>query len=793
MRAGKWLHRGAMALVAVLLLAGLLAYASLRMSVPQFDDSAPLPGLSSAATVTRDGLGVVTVDAANRVDAYRALGFVHAQERFFEMDLMRRSAAGELSELFGERALDVDRKQRTHRFRARAKRDLALLSVGERALLEAYADGVNEGLGQLRARLFPYLLLALEPRKWSAGDSALVVFAMFLDLQGGENREELARAAARRHLPPALALLLDPRGSEWDAALDGTTVFPPPIPNAQDVDLRKMPRAWFEGEARALREQKPGSNNFAVGGALTRHGAALVANDMHLTLRVPNIWFRARLKFPDEYAPGGRVDISGATLPGTPAVVVGSNTRVAWGFTNSYGDWMDWVQVRWLDAARTRYATAEGARSVQTFREEIAVKGGKPIEWLVRETIWGPVLHQPASGPGLALAWTAHAPGTFNLGIGALERARHLEHAMRIMTRAGLPAQNFVGGDVAGNIGWVLAGRIPRRFGFDQSVPADWSHAGIGWTGWLPPGQNPRVVNPPDARIWTANARNVGGDGAMLLGDGGLTLGARGKQIRDGLRARKQFVPADMLAIQRDDRALFLHRWWEVLRATAARHPGDTKMRELATAIAHAPERASIDSAGYRLVRQFRTRVVANVLDMLTAPLHAADPNAPRPTPAQSEAIVWPLVAQRPAHLLAPIYSNWNALLERSARDVIEELRPMNGGLAKRNWAERNTSAINHPLGSIPGLGWLLNTKAQGLSGDVHMPFVQGTTFGASERFAVSPGHEDEGYFHMPGGQSGHPLSPFYRAGHEDWVAGRATPFLPGPVLHRLELVPTAH
>lgn len=790
MRVGRWLRRGVLTLIVVLMLAVLATYVLLRMSLPQLADRAPLPGLSAATSVTRDALGVVTVDAGDRVDAYRALGFVHAQERFFEMDLLRRSSAGELAEMFGERALAVDRKQRMHRFRARARRDIDLLSAGERALLDAYADGVNQGLAQLRARPFPYLLLGVEPRRWNREDCALVVFAMFLDLQGGENREELARAAARKHLPAALAAWLDPRGSEWDAALDGSIAPSPVLPSAQDIDLRTLPRQWFEGEARAQREQKPGSNNFAVGGALTTHGAALVANDMHLGLRVPNIWFRARLKFPDKHAPDGRVDISGATLPGTPAMVVGSNTHVAWGFTNSYGDWMDWVEVHWFDTARTRYATAAGWRSVESLRESIAVKDSAPVELFVRETIWGPILHEPSGAPALALAWTAHRPGAFNLGVGALERARDLDDAIKIITHAGLPAQNFVGGDTRGRIGWVLGGRIPIRTGFDAGVPADWSEPGVGWSGWLPPAQNPRVVDPPDGRLWTANARNVGGDAATVLGDGGLTLGARGRQIRDGLRARDRFVPADMLAIQRDNRAVFLQHWWQLLRDTASRYPDDAGMRELSAAIAQAPERASADSVSYRLTRHFRTRVIANVLDMLTAPIHAADPDAPRPSPAQSEAVVWPLITQKPPHLLAPIYSDWNALLERSARDVIDELAPMPGGLARRTWGERNTSVIDHPLGAIPGLSWLLNTRAQALPGDVHMPFVQGTTFGASERFAVSPGHEEEGYFHMPGGQSGHPLSPFYRAGHDDWVAGRATPFLPGPALHRLQLVP---
>ncbi len=790
MRMVRGLRRGAVAVLGLLLLALLAAYVLLRMSLPQLRDTASLPGLHARVEVARDALGVVDIQAGDRPDAYRALGFVHAQERFFEMDLLRRSAAGELSELFGGRALEVDSRQRMHRFRMRARRDVELLRPAEQALLGAYTDGVNAGLSRLRTRPFPYLLLGAKPRPWSREDCALVVFAMFLDLQGGDNREELARSVARRHLPAALAEFLDPRGSEWDAALDGSSVPARPIPTAQDIDLRQLPKSWFEGEARAQREQKPGSNNFAVGGALTAHGAALVANDMHLSLRVPNIWFRARLRFADAGAPGGRVDVIGATLPGTPAMVVGSNTHVAWGFTNSYGDWMDWVEVRWLDEARIRYATANGPRSAETVRETILVKGGDSVELPVRETIWGPILHERGDSPALALAWTAHRPGAFNLGVGALERARDLDHAVMLITRAGLPAQNFVAGDTKGHVGWVLAGRIPVRLGFDPALPADWGEPGVGWGGWSPPARNPRVIDPPDARIWTANARNIGGEAATLLGDGGLTLGARGKQIRDGLRERTRLAPADMLAIQRDDRALFLRHWWELLRDTAARHPDDTAMRELAQASATPPEHASIDSVSYRLARQFRTRVTANVLDMLTAPIHAADPDAPRPSPAQAEAVVWPLLTAQPPHLLAPIYADWNALLDRSARDVIEELSALPGGLAKRTWGERNTSAINHPLGGIPLLGWLLNTRAQGLPGDVHMPFVQGPTFGASQRFAVSPGHEDEGYFNMPGGQSGHPLSPFHRAGHEDWVAGRATPFLPGAPMHRLQLDP---
>ncbi len=777
--------------IGALLVAILLAAAALLlMSRPQLDSSAQLRGLEAPVSVKRDSLGVVTIDADRRMDAYRAMGFVHGQERFFEMDLMRRSAAGELSELFGARALSVDRSHRVHRFRARARRDLALLDPSGRALLRAYADGVNQGLEALRARPFPYLLLRSKPGPWRAEDTGLVVFAMYFDLQGGENEIELERAAARKHLPPAVAAWLDTRGSEWDAALDGSEFAAPALPTEQEFNLRSYPRKLFEGEARAQRDQAPGSNSFAVGGALTASGSALVANDAHLGLRVPNIWFRARLRFPDPRAPGGRVDVSGVSLPGTPSIVLGSNGHVAWSFTNSYGDWMDWVQVKWLDASHTRYATAGGPAEIRVFEERIAIHGAESETLEVRESLWGPLMQEEDAGTSLALAWTAHRPGAFNLAIGELELAPDLEAAMQAMARAGLPAQNFVGGDSAGRIGWMIAGRIPQRSAFDAGVPSDWSRPGSGWLGWIAPELAPRVVDPPDARLWTANARNVGGADGETLGDGGMVLGARARQIRDSLRARKQFSPADMLAIQRDNRALFLQRWWRLLQDAARRHPDRKALQQLAEASRIAPERASIDSVSYRLTRSFRQRVIANTLDMLTAPIHAADPAAPRGPTGQAETLVWPLLAAQPLHLLAPIYADWNALLERSASEIVDELAPKPGGMAERTWGERNTSAINHPLGGLPLIGRFLNTPAQQLAGDTHMPFVQSPTFGASERFAVAPGHEAEGYFHMPGGQSGHPLSPHYRAGHDDWVEGRASTFLPGATAYQLMLKP---
>ena len=786
---GRWLRRAIALLLVVAVVAVALGWYALRRSLPQLDGGATVAGLAGAATIERDALGMATVDAGSRGDAYRALGYLHAQERYFAMDLMRRSAAGELSALFGPLALEADRRVRMHRFRHRAAAVLADLDAIQRALLDDYVAGVNAGLAALAARPFEYYVLRQAPRRWSAEDSILVVYAMFLDLNGGgTNARELALGRMHAALPPSLYAFLTPDGSSWDAPLQGEAFAPPPIPPASDIDLRTLPAERFGKAVAHAGDLGIGSNNFAVGGALTGNGAALVANDMHLSLRVPNIWFRARLRFPLDDGP---VDIAGVSLPGVPGIVAGSNGHVAWAFTNSYGDWLDWVEVHWLDADRTRYRTADGEARATLAHEVIEVAGAAAQTLEVTETIWGPVLASADDDTGLALAWTAHRAGAVNLELGRMETARGVDEVLAIAADAGGPPQNLLVGDRGGRIAWTLIGAMPRRGDHDPRRPADWTMPGSGWNGWLQPQERPRVVDPPDARLWSANARVAGGADLALIGNGGYALGARAQQIRDDLRERDRFAPADLLAVQLDDRSLFLERWWRLLRDTLGPNP-PAQLRELDALTRQWDARASVDARAYRLVRAFRLYVHERVLDGLAAPLRGEDPDFRLPAIEQGEGIVWSLIEQRPPHLLPPRYADWDALLRESAARVVEDLGSQPGGLAARNWGEKNTSAIRHPLSrALPAVfGALLDMPANPLPGDSAMPRVQAPAFGASERFVVAPGHEAEGIFHMPGGQSGHPLSPFYGAGHEDWEQGRATPFLPGPALHRLVVSP---
>ena len=529
-----------------------------------------VPGLVAEVVVTRDGLGVATLEGRDRVDLARALGFLHAQERFFQMDLLRRRGAGELSALVGSAALDVDRSARVHRFRDRARKVLAKMPAPERVLLAAYSAGVNHGLEQLGARPFEYFLLRTRPQPWREEDSFLVVYAMYFTLQDEDGAAELARRAARRQLPRALFDLLTASGSEWDAPLWGGPLPTPPLPAASDL-AGWQPRFQPPDQIFPADENFPGSNSLAVSGQHSRTGAALLAGDMHLALGVPNIWYRAQLRYQSGAGPAV---VTGVTLPGVPLVVAGSNGHVAWAFTNSYGDWSDLVV---LDEPRPgRYLTPEGELPLVQVVEKIEVAGGAPVSLTVEETVWGPVVSRDGDGRRCVYRWVAHDPEqAMNLSLEELERARNASQALEVARRVRLPAQNFVVADAEGHIGWTIAGAIPRRLGWDGQLAQSWSDGRHRWEGYLPPEQYPRLEDPPSGRIWTANNRLVGAEGIALLGDGGYDHGARAQQIRDALLALPRADEKAMLAIQLDDRAPLLARWQRTpARAARRRRPG---------------------------------------------------------------------------------------------------------------------------------------------------------------------------------------------------------------------------
>ena len=819
-----------LALVALILAAGpVVLHRFAAGSLAMLDGEIRVAGLSGPVSIERDRYGVPTIRGSSRADVARATGFVHGQDRFFQMDLLRRSTAGELGELFGADAADFDRQRRIHRLRPLARAVVDRAAPAQRELLQAYAEGVNAGLDALSVAPFEYLVLRAEPERWRPEDIVLGNLAMFFDLTDHDASRESGYAAIIDGIPESLGRFIFAPGSRWDAPMVGDAWEVPPIPGPEVCDLRgTIPAGSFLGRETGVQsdlavsdsrhEPQPdvqfdlpvggirvrvqpdsqldppvaGSNAWAVGARRAATGRAIVANDMHLGLNVPNIWYRVRLVVAGESPDGPpALDATGVTLPGTPLVVAGSNGSIAWGFTNSRGDWSDLVLIETDPSNPNAYLTPDGYVPFEEFEETVAIKGSEPERVGFRWTRWGPVVGADHRGRLQALRWLAHAPEAVDLRLSELEFTTSVSEALALAPTVGIPPQNFVVADAQGSVGWTVMGRIPRRIGYDASLPASWADGSAGWRGWLTPDEYPQVVDPESGLIWTANNRVVDGDILTHLGAGGYWLGARGQQIRDALAAVQRPGIEDMLAIQLDDRALLQQEWRDVLiEALNAEADAPYPWRsELVEFLERWNGRAAIDSVAYRIVREVRRQVLEDVLLRLL--IGCGDFDGPMQLAAtnQVEGPIWQLITEQPEHLLPPPHASWNGLLLSAADSAVSTCG--GGPLSECTWGSENRVDIRHPLaGALGPLRPWLTIRSGPLPGGDHVPRIQQSDYGASERFAVSPGDEANGYFHMPGGQSGHPLSPFFSAGHEAWARGEPLPFLPGPEVHRLTLVP---
>ena len=808
--------------IAVLVLLPLaIVHGVLRASLPQLDGSLRTVTLAAPVKIERDRLGVPTLTATNRVDLAYATGFVHGQDRFFEMDLSRRLAAGELSEVFGKVAIEQDKHTRLFHFRKVARAVIDQAPPEQKALVEAYTRGVNAGVSGLQSRPWEYWVLGAPPVPWRPEDTILVEHSMWWDLQANGLQRELLRREINARIGGQVCdagwkcglRFFYPARTEWDAP-DGVTtgqvgsaavasdIVPAAsgVPGPDVLDVRGATAAGVPS-ARSAALALPaaddglhdvGSNNWALAGRLTTTGAALVASDMHLGQRVPTLWYHARLRTTGT-ATEPALDLTGVTLPGAPLLVAGSNGHIAWGFTNSYGDWLNVALVPCTSVGDNELETPSGAVPLTVEREEILVKGAPPVVEDVKSGPAGTLLRaEPDRQTCWFGSWLAMLPAATNLNLIGLEQVTSVDAAMALAPSVGIPHQNFVVGDREGHIGWTIYGRIPTDIGAERSN---------GHSPWTTSENHPRIVDPPAGRIWTANARvtdderqeaAIGGDLASLGSE--YDLGARARQIRDDLAALEgPATPADMLRIQLDDRAVFLTRWHDFLLqlmdADSVRdHPRRAEFKKL---LEGWHGHASVDSVAYRLVRGYHAQVERSVWSMIARALKIPEEDSSL-LPAQFEAPLWQLVHEQPMHMLAADYPSWRDFLLATLDATIADLDKTCGPqLEHCTWGTRSVVHIQHPIShALPFLSPLLDMPAIELPGDHDMPRVQEGAFGASERFGVSPGHEDQGYFHMPGGQSGHPLSPYYRAGFLEWAHGQPLPFLPGTAEHTLTLQP---
>ncbi len=750
---------GGIAIAAAALLAGAGLLFLIRRNLP---DSSParIPRLSAKVSVAFDDRGVATVTAATIRDALRVQGWLTAKERLFQVELQRRLARGELAELFGAPLLPSDRAHRTLGFARVAAAAVPLLPEGERADLEALADGINAFLDAHAGRLgLEFAMLRISPRRFTAADALAVHLLMCEDLSTSWRRDVALEKLGR--VDPAVRRFVSETASADDVLLvpDAAPPALPPLP-----DLGGLPVAALGfGD---LRDEEPrGSNSWAVAGALSRSGKPLFANDPHLALTLPGIWL------PMRFVVAGRL-VEGVTLPGLPGVILGRNDLVAWGMTTLRTDVQDLYRETIVGKKVRRGAAWE---DVTERAETIAVRGGTPETLAVRETSHGPLV-----SARMALKWPALDPTLLRAPESAVMTATGRESLSRALDAFPFPAHNVVWAEASGSIGWRATGLVPiRRPGTDGSVPYDGSDPENDWRGYVPPQEMPRIVDPPEGFVVTANQRDIGTRFPHTVTTDWPST-ERARRIADLLAAAaRENRPLDRAAME----AIQLDTVSPVLRATLAALAPELP-EPWSARFADWDGRADAGSALFALARATRRKLAERILASWRVSPEAGLPDARLLELARSGDAVFRRARLGPKRELVRAAFD-AARADLSSRFGKDESR--------WQWGEANRLAVRHPLGRLPGLGWLFDPPSVPQSGAGGTPRVATPTYGQSMRFVVDWGAPEETTLVIPFGTSGHLGSPHRTDQFAAWRAGDSTGALTRlarPPVATMEIVP---
>ena len=772
-------------LIAVLLVAlGALVwfYSMARSALPQLDGKVKVSGLSARVTVFRDGHGVPTIEAANLDDLFFAQGYVTAQDRLWQMDMMRRFAAGEVSEILGDTFLKHDREQRILGLRVAARKALEVASAQNRSHFEAYARGVNAYIESHRDRLsIEFRILRYSPRQWAPEDSTLIASQMVKDLNHYPYRDALEREKIQARLGPELTADLYVNSSWRDRP---PTVTRPGLD--QDTDEENRPRRPIGGSvaetsagtdfrnlASASRPDSErmviGSNNWVVSGAHTVSGKPLLSNDMHLGHQMPNLWYEAHLRC-------GNFDAAGVTLPGLPYVIVGHNQRIAWGFTN-IGPTVEDIYIETFNPDG-QYLTPEGWKAPEHRSEVIHVQGKADVIVDVAVTRHGPVITEliPGETRQLALRWTLY-DGTHDPFF-EVDSAQNWEQFRSAFSAFDAPGQNVVYADVEGNIGYQATGKIPIRASGDGSLPENGSDNAHEWTGYIPFDKLPRVYNPPSGIIATANSR-ITPDGYPYSISTGWEAPWRSARIYRVLESGKKFSAADMLALQTDiyseaDRYFaerFVYSVDHVRNASA-------KTKQAAEILRGWDGRMTADSAAPTIAYQAR----AELARLLLEPRLGAAPADPKQAAASLSwktyswgmQSVWleNVVHHQPARWLPQAYAGYDDLLAAAVEAAVSAPEASQD-LASWKWGEFRPVEIQHPiLGRVPLLQRWTGPGTLPQSGSGYTVKAVSRSHGPSERLTVDLSDLDQSTLNLVTGEAGNFLSSYYMDQWKAWYEG---------------------
>jgi len=744
---------------------------NVELSDRVFDNQMRLHGLERPVSLSYDDRQVPHIFAEREHDLYFMQGFVTAKDRLWQMEFQTHAAAGRLAEILGPALLQYDRHQRRIGMTYAAEKTLRALQHDAEmvSVLQAYSDGVNEFISTLAPAEFPleYKILDYAPEPWTPLKCVYLLKYMAWKLTGRSNDLRMTNVLSR--FGPEIVRRLFP-----DTPVRTEPVIPPgTVWHFQPVTRQRPETAFEPAVARDLPKFQPhpgnGSNNWAVSGSRTASGYPLLANDPHLDLTLPSIWYEIQLAGPD-------VNVYGVSLPGAPSIIVGFNQKIGWGVTNSEADVLDWYQETFRDASRKEYWHDNQWKKTWRRVEKIRIRGAATVLDTVMYTHHGPIVleegedaHDGRTPPGHAMRWLGHDPGNEVRTFYELNRAANYEEYVRALESYVCPAQNFVFASQDNDIALWHNGRFPARWREQGKFILDGSDPLTDWQGWIPHEQNPHVKNPKRGFVSSANQKPTDLKYPYYLG-AHFAPYYRGARINEWLRTSDNLVPDDFRVIQLDTKNLHAESVLPALLKMLARPPLSEKQKDI-----------------FEVLRRWdffndAEKVAPTVFDKWWRILYHAiwddefgEPGLTLPGRARTVEMI---VGDPDAGWFDDIHTGKVETLPELVRAAFDkacgELRSFLGDMGEAwQWGKYKATSIRH-LARIPGLG----IKGLITGGDLGIVNATGRHHGPSWRMVVSLGPEVEAWGIYPGGQSGNPGSRHYRDFVDDWLRGELAELL---------------
>ncbi len=779
-------------LALLLVLLGALAYAYhvAHSALPQLDGRVFLPGLSAPVSVVRDGHGVPAIEAKTLDDLFFVQGYVTAQDRLWQMDVMRRFAAGEMSEILGPSLLEHDREQRILGLRAAAQKAAAALSTEDRSRFEAYSSGVNAFLNSHLDRLpIEFRLMGYKPSPWKTEDSLLMGARMVQDLNHGTYKSALVREKILARLGPELTndLFVNTSWRDRPPSAQGRQLQDSARPGASgdsDDDDDEMDSGADSNIARMNASPSadietrpvlvPGSNNWVVSGAHTVTGKPMLSNDMHLGHQMPNLWYEAHLH-------SGDYDVIGVTLPGVPYVIVGHNRRLAWGFTN-VGPTVEDLYIETFNE-QGAYQTPKGWLQPEHRKEIIAVKGQSHVTVDVIVTRHGPIITDliPGETRKIALRWTLY--DSLHNPFFAINSAQNWDEFQKAFAELPAPGQNVVYADVDGHIGYHATGHIPIRAAGDGSLPVSGADDQHEWKGYIPFDKLPTVFDPPGGVLATANSR-ISPDKYPYSISTEWDPPWRTDRIYQVLESGRKFSTADMLSLQTDVYSAF-DRFCAERFVYALDHAKNLSSRaqQARDLMRDWDGRLTIDSAAATIENRSQSQLRRLLLEPKLGPAPASPSS--KETRSESAVFSWKsyrwfsssiwlenVLEKQPKRWLPEKYDSYESLLAAAVEAAVSDPEAPKD-LARWRWGQFSPIDIEHPvLGRLPVIGRWSGPGLHDQSGGGLTIKQVGRTFGPSERYTADLSDLDQSTLNTVTGQGGNFLSPYYMDQWNAWYEG---------------------